>query len=66
MHAMSIRDPTSNLDLLDFLLRVPDSQFRRHGQGSSLFRRAFRTRLPNRSWTANERAINPPTWVTGF
>jgi asparagine synthase (glutamine-hydrolysing) len=44
-HAISVRDPTSNLALLEFLLRVPDDQFRRHG-GSSLFRRTFRGRLP--------------------
>jgi asparagine synthase (glutamine-hydrolysing) len=45
-HAISIRDPTSNLAMLEFLLRVPDDQFRRHGQGSSLLRRTFRGRLP--------------------
>jgi asparagine synthase (glutamine-hydrolysing) len=45
-HAISIRDPTSNLALLEFLLRVPDDQFRRDGQGSSLLRRTFRGRLP--------------------
>jgi asparagine synthase (glutamine-hydrolysing) len=46
MHAISIRDPTSNLAMLEFLLRVPDDQFRRHGQGSSLLRRTFRGLLP--------------------
>jgi asparagine synthase (glutamine-hydrolysing) len=46
MHGLSILDPTSNLALLEFLLRVPDTQFRRHGQASSLLRRAFRGRLP--------------------
>ena len=45
-HAISIRDPTSNLAMLEFLLRVPDDQFRRHGQASSLLRRTFRDRLP--------------------
>jgi asparagine synthase (glutamine-hydrolysing) len=46
MHAISFRDPTCNLAMVDFLLSVPDSQFRRNGEGSSLFRRAFRDRLP--------------------
>jgi asparagine synthase (glutamine-hydrolysing) len=46
MHAISVRDPTSNLRLLEFLLRVPDTQFRRRSQGSSLLRRTFRGRLP--------------------
>ncbi len=45
-HGVAIVDPTANLALLEFLLRVPDIQFRCHGQGSSLFRRAFRDRLP--------------------
>jgi asparagine synthase (glutamine-hydrolysing) len=46
-HAVSFRDPTSNLALAEFLLRVPDSQFRRDGQSSFLMRRAFRDRLPD-------------------
>jgi asparagine synthase (glutamine-hydrolysing) len=45
-HAISIRDPTSNLAMLEFLLRVPDCQFRRRGEGSSLLRRALRDQLP--------------------
>jgi asparagine synthase (glutamine-hydrolysing) len=45
-HAVSFLDPTSNLSLLEFLLRVPDIQFRRRGQSSSLFRRSLRSRLP--------------------
>jgi asparagine synthase (glutamine-hydrolysing) len=45
-HGVSFRDPTANLALVEFLLRVPDSQFRRDGQSSFLMRRAFRGRLP--------------------
>jgi asparagine synthase (glutamine-hydrolysing) len=45
-HSISFLDPTANLSLIEFLLRVPDDQFRRQGQGSWLFRRAFRNRLP--------------------
>jgi asparagine synthase (glutamine-hydrolysing) len=45
-HSVSSLDPTANLSLIEFLLRVPDEQFRRGGQGSWLFRRAFRNRLP--------------------
>jgi asparagine synthase (glutamine-hydrolysing) len=45
-HSISLLDPTANLSLIEFLLRVPDDQFRRQGQGSWLFRRAFRNRLP--------------------
>jgi asparagine synthase (glutamine-hydrolysing) len=47
-HGLSILDPTANLALLEFLLRVPDTQFRCGGRASDLFRRAFRRRLPDR------------------
>jgi asparagine synthase (glutamine-hydrolysing) len=46
MHSISLLDPTTNLFLIEFLLRVPDEQFRRGGQSAWLFRRAFRNRLP--------------------
>jgi asparagine synthase (glutamine-hydrolysing) len=45
-HGISILDPTANLSLVEFLLRVPDEQFRRRGQSSWLFQRAFHNRLP--------------------
>lgn len=45
-HAISVRDPTTNLGLVEFLLRVPDDQFRRRGQNSYMFQRTFRGRLP--------------------
>lgn len=45
-HAISVRDPTMNLSLVEFLLRVPDDQFRRSGQDSYLLKRTFRGRLP--------------------
>jgi asparagine synthase (glutamine-hydrolysing) len=45
-HAFSIRDPTANLSMLEFLLRIPDDQFYRKGQSSCLYQRAFRNRVP--------------------
>ena len=45
-HSFSFLDPTFNLPLVEFILRVPDDQFYRRGQGSWLMRRAFRNRLP--------------------
>jgi asparagine synthase (glutamine-hydrolysing) len=44
-HSLSYIDPTANLSLVEFLLRVPDDQYYRKG-GSYLIRRAFRNRLP--------------------
>lgn len=45
-HSICFLDPTANLSLVEFFLRVPDDQFRRRGQSAWLFRRAFRNRLP--------------------
>jgi asparagine synthase (glutamine-hydrolysing) len=45
-HSIAFLDPTFNQSLVEFILRVPDDQFRRRGQSSWLMRRAFRNRLP--------------------
>jgi asparagine synthase (glutamine-hydrolysing) len=45
-YSLSYLDPTANLSLVEFLLRVPDDQFRRKGQDSYLIRQAFRNRMP--------------------
>lgn len=45
-HSVTCLDPTANLSLLEFLLRVPDEQFYRKGQTSYLIQRAFRGRMP--------------------
>lgn len=46
-YSFCMADPTVNLSLVEFLLRVPDNQFRRGDNGSWLFRRAFQKRLPD-------------------
>jgi asparagine synthase (glutamine-hydrolysing) len=45
-HSLSCLDPTANLCLTEFLLRVPDDQFYLGGRSSFLMRRAFRNRMP--------------------
>lgn len=45
-HSLSSLDPTANLCLTEFILRVPDDQFYLGGQSSFLMRRAFRNRMP--------------------
>jgi asparagine synthase (glutamine-hydrolysing) len=45
-HSISFLDPTFNQAFVEFILKVPDDQFRRRGQSSWLMRRAFRDRLP--------------------
>lgn len=56
-HAVSFRDPTSNLRLVEFLLRVPDSQFRRDGRSSFLIQRAFKGRLPEAVLSGQHRGL---------
>jgi asparagine synthase (glutamine-hydrolysing) len=46
-HSVSTFDPTANVALLEFLLRVPDDQSYLHGQECYLFKRAFRNRMPD-------------------
>jgi asparagine synthase (glutamine-hydrolysing) len=45
-HSICRIDPTVNLSLVEFLLRVPDDQFCRRGEDSYLMKRAFRDRMP--------------------
>jgi asparagine synthase (glutamine-hydrolysing) len=45
-YGLGFLDPTANLALVEFVLRVPDDQFRNRGQSSWLYRRAFQGRLP--------------------
>jgi asparagine synthase (glutamine-hydrolysing) len=46
-HSISFLDPTANLAMVEFFLRVPDDQFRHGGQNCFLMKRAFRNRLPD-------------------
>ena len=45
-HSVAGLDPTANLSLLEFLLRVPDDQYYRNGESRSLIKRALRGRMP--------------------
>jgi asparagine synthase (glutamine-hydrolysing) len=45
-HSLAYLDPTTNLTLTEFLLRVPDDLFYRRGQSSFLMKQAFSSRLP--------------------
>jgi asparagine synthase (glutamine-hydrolysing) len=45
-HSFLSLDPTANLSLVEFILSIPDNQFRSKGRSSWLMRRAFQNRLP--------------------
>ena len=43
---LEVRDPTADRRVIEFCLRVPNSQFRHRGQGRWLLRRAMAGRMP--------------------
>lgn len=43
---LAVRDPTADQRVIEFCLRCPDTQYRRHGQNRMLIRRAMAGRLP--------------------
>ena len=45
-HSVARLDPTANLRLVEFLLRVPDDEYYSNGRHSRLFERAFVNRMP--------------------
>jgi asparagine synthase (glutamine-hydrolysing) len=45
-HSLSCVDPTANLSMFEFLLRVPDDQFYRRSERNFLMKRAFQNRMP--------------------
>jgi asparagine synthase (glutamine-hydrolysing) len=45
-HGLDVRDPTADLELMEFCLKVPDEQYVRQGKGRLLLRRAMAGRLP--------------------
>ena len=56
-HSLAYLDPTSNLTLVEFLLRVPDDQFCHKGQNRSLLKRAFQNRLPDPVLNGNRKGL---------
>ncbi|MGD0480668.1 MAG: asparagine synthase-related protein [Terracidiphilus sp.] len=56
-HSVTRLDPAANHALLEFLLRVPDEQYYRHGQRSFLFKRAFENRMPREVVFAQEKGL---------
>ncbi len=56
-HSLSCIDPTSNLSMLEFLLRVPDDRFCRKGQRSLLLGHAFQKRLPEQVLEGRQKGL---------
>lgn len=45
-YGLDVRDPTADVRLLEYCLRVPDEQYHRHGQNRLLMRQAMQALLP--------------------
>jgi asparagine synthase (glutamine-hydrolysing) len=45
-YGLDVRDPTADVRLLEYCLRVPDEQYQRRGQNRLLMRRAMQALLP--------------------
>jgi asparagine synthase (glutamine-hydrolysing) len=56
-HSFSYLDPTANLSMLEFLLRVPDDQFWRGGDLGSLLKRAFENKMPRQVLHSRQKGL---------
>jgi asparagine synthase (glutamine-hydrolysing) len=56
-HSFSCVDPTANLSMLEFLLRVPDDQFWRGGDTGSLMKRAFQNKMPSQVLHSRQKGL---------
>jgi asparagine synthase (glutamine-hydrolysing) len=45
-YGLDVRDPTADVRLLEYCLRIPDEQYQRRGQSRLLMRRAMQALLP--------------------
>ncbi|WP_372001302.1 asparagine synthase-related protein [Tistrella mobilis] len=56
------RDPTSDIRLIEFAMRVPDEIFVENGGGRALARRAMTDRLPREVLAERRRGLQAPDW----
>lgn len=56
-HSFAHLDPTANLSLVEFLLRVPDDQFWRGGEFGSLLKRAFQNKMPRQVLYSRQKGL---------
>jgi asparagine synthase (glutamine-hydrolysing) len=59
---LDLRDPTSDLRLLEFCLAVPTEQFLRDGVQRALARRALADRLPKKVLEEQRRGLQGADW----
>jgi len=56
-HGLSIRDPTSNVRLIEYCVRAPDHLFRRRGVHRWLIRKSMEGRMPERVLNYKKKGI---------
>ncbi len=62
LHGLDLRDPTSDLRLLEFCLALPDRQYLRNGQTRWLLRRAMGDILPPEILDASGKGLQAADW----
>ena len=61
-HGVELRDPTTDLDVVNFCLGVPDEQYLTEGVSRSLIRRAMWGILPPEVLTKRKRGMQAADW----
>ena len=64
LFGVDIRTPLADRRLVEFCLRVPESQFARAGTDRWLIRRAMAGRLPERTLSGRQRGLQAPSWFS--
>lgn len=62
-YGIEIRDPTSDLRIIEFCLALPEEQFRSQGVSRRLIRRAMAGRLPDEILTNPRRGLQAADWA---
>lgn len=66
LHGFEVRDPTSDLRLVEFCLSVPDHQYLRSGETRWLLRRMMADLLPPEILTSTSRGYQSADWYEGI
>ncbi|MCC5865164.1 MAG: hypothetical protein JJU31_08615 [Wenzhouxiangella sp.] len=65
-HGLEMRDPTGDLDLVEFLLSLPPDCFMRKGERRWLLKKVLQTRLPAATLASDKRGLQAADWPESF
>ena len=64
LHGVDLRDPTADLDVVEFCLGIPSEQYLAEGIDRSLVRRAMWGLLPGAVLVKRKRGLQAADWLT--